>query len=45
MHPIGNGPGPFTLDEDHMETARTIAEERVALAGARLANLINGSLR
>ena len=48
--PIGDGAEPFTLDEDYLdedyrETARTIAEERVALAGARLANVINGAVR
>jgi hypothetical protein len=43
--PIGQGGGPFTLDDDYKETAQTIAEERVALAGVRLANLINASLR
>ena len=42
---IGQGGGPFMLDDDYKETAQTIAEERVALAGVRLANLINASLR
>jgi hypothetical protein len=43
--PIGNGGGPFALTDDYNDTAKAIAAERVALAGARLANLINASLR
>lgn len=43
--PIEDGAGPFTLDDDYKNTAKTIAEERAAIAGARLAKLINSSLR
>src|SRR5262249_26014557 len=42
--PIGNGGGPFTLTDDYMRTAKRIAEEQVALAGARLAALLNAAL-
>lgn len=43
--PIGDGAGPFTLDDGYKATAKSIAEERAAIAGARLAKLINSSLR
>jgi len=43
--PVGIGAGPFTLDNAYMSEAKRIANERVALAGARLANLINHALR
>jgi hypothetical protein len=43
--PIGDGKGPFTLSDDYKDDAKTIAEERVALAGARLANLLNAFLK
>src|SRR5262249_42691284 len=43
--PVGVGAGPFTLDDAYMKEAKRIANERVALAGARLANLINHALR
>jgi hypothetical protein len=43
--PVGAGAGPFTLDAHYKQAARTEAKKRVALAGARLANLINTNLR
>jgi S1/P1 Nuclease len=43
--PIGQGAGPFVLDARYKQAARTEAQKRVALAGARLANLINTDLR
>jgi S1/P1 Nuclease len=42
--PIGNGGGTFTLTDDYVRTAKRIAEEQVALAGARLAALLNAAL-
>jgi hypothetical protein len=43
--PIGTGPGPFTLTDEYKAKALKVATERIALAGARLANLIEASLR
>ena len=43
--PIGPGAGPFTITQEYFETAKSVAEERVALAGARLANLLNHELK
>ena len=42
--PVGVGAGPFTLDQRYKTAAKKVAEERVALAGARLANLLNADL-
>jgi hypothetical protein len=43
--PIGPGRGPFTLTAAYFATAKRVAEERVALAGVRLANLLNHELK
>lgn len=43
--PIGAGDGPFSLTDAYESTARTLAKQRIALAGARLANLINNELK
>jgi hypothetical protein len=43
--PVGPGKGPFTLTPEYLATAQQVARERVALAGARLANLLNGELK
>jgi hypothetical protein len=43
--PIGPGAGPYTLDEHYKQGALTEARQRVALAGARLAHLINTKLK
>jgi hypothetical protein len=42
---IGNGSGPFQLPKKYQDDATGVAQERVALAGARLANLLNAALR
>lgn len=43
--PVGPGPGPFALDDAYKANAKHIAEQRIALAGARLANLLNTELK
>jgi S1/P1 Nuclease len=43
--PIGAGDGPFTTTPAYRAAARKLAKERVALAGARLANLLNTELK
>ncbi len=43
--PIGAGDGPFTITAEYKAKAQKIAAERVALAGERLANLINDKLK
>lgn len=45
VSPIGTGAGPFTLTPAYEASARKIAGERIALAGARLANLIQANLK
>lgn len=43
--PIGDGDGPFTITPAYRAQAKTLARERVALAGVRLANLLNEELK
>jgi hypothetical protein len=43
--PIVAGDGPFTITPAYRDKAQQIAAERVALAGQRLANLINDELK
>jgi hypothetical protein len=43
--PIGIGNGPFTPTPEYKAQAQKIADQRVALAGERLANLINNELK
>jgi hypothetical protein len=45
--PIGLGTGPFTITQNssYRANARTLARKRIALAGARLANILNNELR
>jgi hypothetical protein len=43
--PIGNGTGPFALTSDYRNNAKRIALARVALAAARLANMLNNELK
>lgn len=43
--PIGTSDGPFTITPEYRTKAQKIANERVALAGERLANLINNELK
>jgi hypothetical protein len=45
VFPIKEGRGPFNITSKYREAARTIAEQRVALAGTRLAKLLNDSLK
>ena len=42
---IGPGAGPFPLSQAYQEKALVVAREQVALAGVRLATLINDGLR
>jgi len=42
--PIGVGHGPFTVDAAYQAAAHKLGKERIALAGARLANLLNDAL-
>ena len=39
------GIGPFTLTQTYKTAARTLAEKRIVLAGARLAKAINDELK
>jgi S1/P1 Nuclease len=43
--PIGDGKGPFTIDQAYCDQMRTVAEQRVVQAGLRLANLLNANLK
>ena len=43
--PIDDGRGPFTLTDEYKAKARTVAEQRIALAGARLAALLNAAFK
>ena len=43
--PIAAGDGPFTLTTQYKKNAGKLAKQRVALAGARLANLLNTELK
>jgi hypothetical protein len=43
--PVGAGNGPFTLTTAYKKKAGTLAKQRVELAGARLANLLNNELK
>lgn len=43
--PIGVGDGPFATTVAYRAAARTLAKRRVALAGVRLANLLNAELK
>jgi hypothetical protein len=45
VSPIQNGLGPFTITPKYLEEARAVARDRVALAGVRLSNLLNSSLK
>jgi hypothetical protein len=45
VSPIENGLGPFTITPKYLEEARAMARDRVALAGVRLANLLNSGLK
>jgi hypothetical protein len=43
--PIGKSDGPFTIDQPYKDMAKSIADERVELGGARLANVLNNELK
>lgn len=43
--PIGAGDGPFTITPAYLEAAKRLGSERIALAGARLANVLNSELK
>jgi hypothetical protein len=43
--PIGAGKGPYSLTTSYKTAAKSLAKERIALAGSRLANLINNELK
>jgi hypothetical protein len=43
--PIGIGDGPFAVGPVYQRTAYEVGQRRIALAGARLARLLNASLR
>lgn len=45
VSPIGVGPGPYVLDDAYKAAAQEIARQRLALAGVRLANLLNDALK
>lgn len=42
--PVGPGLGPYTLDAAYTANTKSVAEQRIALAGARLAALIKTAL-
>ena len=42
--PINGGAGPFTVDAGYQKSAFELGKQRMSLAGARLANLINDCL-
>jgi hypothetical protein len=42
--PIGVGDGPFTVTPAYQGDMSDLGEKRIALAGARLANLLNDAL-
>lgn len=43
--PIGPGDGPFTITPAYIDAAKKLGSERIALAGARLANVLNSELK
>ena len=43
--PVGPGAGPFKLTPQYRSAARLLAQQRVALAGARLARILNKELK
>jgi len=45
VSPIGVGAGPFTITTTYTTNARTVAKQRIALAGARLAQALNEALQ
>jgi len=43
--PVGRGGGPFILSDAYANAAHAVADARIALAGARLAHLLNAELK
>jgi S1/P1 nuclease len=43
--PIGSGAGPFTITPSYTMAAKTLATNQIALAGARLAALLNATVK
>lgn len=43
--PIGDGKGPYTIDQPYCDQLRAVAEQRVVQGGMRLANLLNADLK
>src|SRR5262249_2983984 len=43
--PIGAGAGPFTVTPAYNTAVHTLAAQRIALAGARLAKMLNEELK
>ena len=43
--PIGAGNGPFTLTNAYKTAAKNEARKRIAMAGVRLANMLNDELK
>jgi hypothetical protein len=43
--PIGAGAGPFILTPAYRTNAQSVAREQIAVAGARLANVLNAELK
>jgi hypothetical protein len=42
--PIAVGDGPFTIDATYQAAATKLGNDRIAMAGARLAKLLNDAL-
>lgn len=42
--PIGDGPGPYFVDRPYQSIAHRVARDRLALAGERLAHVLNEAL-
>jgi S1/P1 Nuclease len=45
VSPIGTGDGPFSITEAYQDAAKQLAQQRIALAGVRLANVLNAELK
>jgi hypothetical protein len=45
VSPIKNTDGPFTLTKAYRDNVLKVAKKRVALAGARLAKLLDAALK
>jgi S1/P1 Nuclease len=45
IRPIGDGPGPFFIDGPYRNISHRVAGDRLALAGARLAHVLNETLK